>query len=78
MPKKAEKPTRENKSKLVHFDIVEVKAQTRRTPARITLNIPEDLAQNLMKGMFGRYCPDNFPKIMSLMLSWTENLTDEE
>ncbi len=69
-----ENKLRKEHAKFVGHDIVKISAGTKKSLATITLNIPDELAEELLR--IGD-CPDGYPKIMSLMLMWVENLSDK-
>lgn len=75
MENEVKKETRKNGYESIHQNIVEISRAGKRKPATLKIVIPDALAANLMRS---KYCPDDFPKIMRLAITWLENLTDIE
>ncbi len=68
---------RANKRLLVHNSVIEVSQSTKKKPGYVKIAIPDELAENIMKGKLGYWCSDNSPKIMALELHWIENTVDD-
>lgn len=51
-------------------EIIEVKAETKRKPAQITITIPNDLAKKIMSQLMHRGF--DMPKIRGMRLNWSE------